>query len=244
MMRTLRYIAALAILSISVCWADDARSLYDQGKYAEALQQLEQSGMKTATDFYNAGNCYFKLGKFGQALSYYEKALSLSPGDADIRYNIKLAEANVEKRSARVKDQRFWMGTLIPAAKRVPESFADLLLALCTGALAVSAMQAKRKKLRFQQAIMQPRFLGVFGVWCLACSLTAAVVMAHHTKFAAVVADLSVARSGPNDTFTELFKLPAGSKVELTGEQREGWVQVRFSLGNVGWIMEKDLLSL
>ncbi|MBI3544433.1 MAG: tetratricopeptide repeat protein [Deltaproteobacteria bacterium] len=245
MLRALFSAIFLLILSTSLGLADDgAKSLYDQGKYQQAYEELQKSGLKSAQDYYNAGNCLYKLGRLGQALGYFEKANALAPNDPDIRYNLSLSERALEKAGSAVKDQSFWMGSVVPIARRVPEPLADTLLALSTFAVAVVAFRAKRKSLRFAKAVAQPPFLVTLATWLLVATATTAVFLAHQARLAAVVADVSVGRSGPNDSFTELFKLPAGTTVELTGESRDGWQQVRFSLGNVGWIVEKDLLTL
>lgn len=238
-------ILTLSFLINSVGFSQEtARSLYDQGKYQEALEVLNKSGLSTASDYYNAGNVYFRLGKVGQALAYYEKANALSPNVPDIRFNLNLAKDSLEKSGSLPKDKSFWLGTFIPLARQIPEEFVDLLLAVVTVGFALVCLRLKRLGLTVQKAVTQSSFLTTLGIWALTCALTAGTIIAHRTKMAAVVADLSSARSGPNETFTELFKLPAGTTVHLTGETREGWHQVRFSLGNVGWIGDKDLIAL
>lgn len=245
MLRKFAFFLSFLFLTSSVGFAQEtARSLYDQGKYQEALDLLQKRGLSTSADFYNAANCLYRIGKVGQALAYYEKANAMSPGNADIKFNLNLAKETLAQSGGLPRDQSFWFGTFVPIARQIPEAFVDILLAVVTAALALLAHRARKEKLSFQKTFLQPNFLLVFGLWALVGALTAGVVMAHRARIAAVVADVGVARSGPNETFTELFKLPAGSKVELTGESRDGWQQVRFSLGNVGWIGDKDLLAL
>ncbi|MEW6056024.1 MAG: tetratricopeptide repeat protein [Bdellovibrionota bacterium] len=229
----------------TVCFAEDTpRSLYDQGKYQEALDLLNKNGLNNAADYYNAANSLYRLGKVGQALSHYEKANALSPGNSDIRYNLEVTRAALEENGVIVKDRSIWSGYILSTARRLPEWLFNLLLAVSLGALGGIAFQAKRKSLRMGQLVTRPIFLMMFFATLFTLTLLVVSSDARSKKLAAVVADLGVARSGPNETFTELFKLPAGTTVELTGESREGWRQVRFSLGNVGWVMEKDLLPL
>lgn len=245
MTRKLALFLSFLFLISSLGLADDTpRGLYDQGRYNEALELLQKNGLKTAADYYNAGNALYRTGKIGQALAYFEKAHVLAPRNGDIKYNMNLARETLGKSGSLPKDQSFWFGTFVPVARQIPEEFADLLLAVTTAALALLSYRARKRKLPFPKAVSQPNFLAVLGIWFFVGALTAGAVMAHRAKLAAVLADSGVARSGPSDTFTELFKLPAGTMVELTGETRDGWRQVRFSLGNVGWIGDKDLLEL
>lgn len=233
-----------SFLISSVSFGESPREFYDQKKYQDALEALNKQGLTTSADYYNAGNIYYRLGKTGQALAYYEKARALSPNNPDIKYNQELVQETLEKNGALAKDQSLWSGRIVPLARNVPEIFVDLLLFITTIGLALAARRAKLKGHNFKKALTDGGFMAAVGIWALSCAFVATAALAHRTKLAAIVADLSVARSGPSETFTELFKLPAGSKVEVTGESREGWKQVRFSLGNVGWIMEKDLLEL
>ncbi|MBI3557730.1 MAG: SH3 domain-containing protein [Deltaproteobacteria bacterium] len=177
-------------------------------------------------------------------MSYFEKAHSLAPNDDDVAYNLKLVQSIAEKAGTLTRDQNYWTGHIVPLVRRVPESAVDFLFAIASVALGWTAYSAKKRGRRFLKAFQQPGFLTVAGVWAAAAALTVTIAFGHQTKLAAIVADVGVGRSGPSDTFTELFKVPAGTTVELTGENREGWRQIRFSLGNVGWIMEKDLLPL
>jgi len=243
---------AFLLLTNTVCLAQqapespttNAATLYTQGKFQEALGALQQNGLKSASDYYNAANCYFRLGKLGVALSHYEKAHALAPSNDDITYNLRLTEQTLEKTGGVAKDQSLWRGRLVPYLRRFPEAFADLLLGLVTLGLAVVAYRSKKEKVKFNQALVQPSFLVVLALWAATGLVTIAIASAQNMKLGAVIHDVAVARSGPSETFTELFKLPAGSKVEVTGESREGWLQVRFSVGNIGWILDKDLLQL
>ena len=113
-----------------------------------------------------------------------------------------------------------------------------------TLALGIISFRAQRQKSRLLATVQEPAFILTFVLWIFIAAGAAVLLTAKQTPIAIVTADLVAAKSGPSDTFTELFKVTAGTKVEVTGESRDGWTQIRFSLGNVGWIMEKDLLTL
>jgi hypothetical protein len=236
----------LLCLTGSVCFADlGASELYTQGKFQEALQTLEKNGLKTASDFYNAANCLYRLGKTGQALAYYEKADLLAPGSEDIRYNLALAEKVLERTGSVTKDRSIWSGYFIPLANRVPEEVFNLPLTIVSLLLGVYFFQAKKKNQKLSDAIARPGLWALLALWVVFLGGSVAAVAARGASMAAVVsADMAVARSGPSESFTELFKLSPGTKVLITPERRDGWRQIRFSLGNVGWIVEKDLLPL
>ena len=71
----------------------DADSAYVQGNYQKAIElysTLLKEG-QSADIYYNLGNAYYRTEEITQAILAYERALLLSPGDADIRFNLQLA---------------------------------------------------------------------------------------------------------------------------------------------------------
>jgi len=64
---------------------------YEQGRIEEALaifEALERPGAENAALLYNCGNCYFRLGRFGDAVAAYERARRIAPRDDDILENL------------------------------------------------------------------------------------------------------------------------------------------------------------
>src|SRR5690606_28825593 len=68
---------------------------YAQKRYDSALTgylTLESQGFGAAGLYYNIGNCYYRLGRTGPAVYYYQKALLHDPADKNIAVNLALAE--------------------------------------------------------------------------------------------------------------------------------------------------------
>ncbi|MBI2604692.1 MAG: hypothetical protein HYW49_01300 [Deltaproteobacteria bacterium] len=224
--------------------AQHPRVLYDQGRFREALQALEKTGIKTGADFYNAANCYFRLGETGRAYAYYQKAATLLPGSDDIASNLALAAATLDKSGALMKDGSIWRGKIVPLSKRAREDVLYFAISALTLWIAALAFRAKSSALTLAGLFRKGNFLSALIFWAAGVLTGATLLIARSTPLAVVTADAIAARSGPSETFTELFKLTAGTRVESGDRRQAGWVQIRFSLGNVGWVMEKDLLTL
>ncbi len=76
----------------------EAEDFYRQGNFEKALEyykiaerDVSSENMKDPYIYYNIGNCYFKLDKFGYAVYYYYKAFKILPRDKDIRENLQYA---------------------------------------------------------------------------------------------------------------------------------------------------------
>jgi len=74
-----------------------ANSLYRQGKYAEALEQMQQA-LSFAQDEalaqnsrFNMGNTAYNTQEWEPAVESYKQALLLNPDDPDAKYNLELA---------------------------------------------------------------------------------------------------------------------------------------------------------
>jgi Ca-activated chloride channel family protein len=73
-----------------------ASALIEVGRLRDALLALEQA-TKTADEnlitqaYYNLGNIYFELARYGEAVEVYREVLSRTPDDENARYNYELA---------------------------------------------------------------------------------------------------------------------------------------------------------
>jgi tetratricopeptide (TPR) repeat protein len=91
--------AAVAMMPAPGRADGDAATLFQQanqeyigGRYGDAVDHYlavaREHGVSAAL-LYNLGNSYAELGKTGQAVVNYERALRLSPGDADVKANLE-----------------------------------------------------------------------------------------------------------------------------------------------------------
>lgn len=84
-----------------------SNSLYQQGKFKEALEQYakinlekgELSQEQVAALFHNMGNAEMKQKQYPKAAEYYKQSLRLNPLDDETRYNLTLALKLMEQNS-------------------------------------------------------------------------------------------------------------------------------------------------
>ena len=82
---------------------DDASEAYRKGDYKKSIELYEKviadhlaKGDESPEIYYNLGNAYFRDNQIGKAILNYNRALLLSPGDSDIRHNLRFANTRIE----------------------------------------------------------------------------------------------------------------------------------------------------
>lgn len=80
---------------------------YRQERYEVALSEYQKCLEKPVFAlFYNMGNTYFKLQKYGLARVYYEKARLASPGNRNLRFNLDLLQEKlIDEESADSREE-------------------------------------------------------------------------------------------------------------------------------------------
>ena len=76
-----------------------ANTLYTAGDYNGAVatyDSIVNEGLVSTRLYYNLANAYFKSGKLGEAILYYNKAAKLSPNDDDVAYNLAYAQSFIK----------------------------------------------------------------------------------------------------------------------------------------------------
>jgi tetratricopeptide (TPR) repeat protein len=83
-----------------------ANALYRQGKYDEALAEMQKAlayadqQTLAASGFYNQGNTAYNLQDMAAAVEAYKQALLRDPNDADAKYNLELALQQLAEQQA------------------------------------------------------------------------------------------------------------------------------------------------
>ena len=95
----------------------EADSAYVRGQYQQAIAQYEEL-LKQGTSadlYYNLGNAYYRSDNITRAIINYERALMLSPGDEDIRFNLQLARSKTIDKIAPESEMFFvtWYHSLV-----------------------------------------------------------------------------------------------------------------------------------
>lgn len=224
----------------------EANDLYNDGKYAEAIDKYESildSEMHSAELYFNLGNANYKLNNIAPSIYYYEKALQLDPNDKEIQNNLAFAQNMTIDAIEKVPDVGFSRIT-----KSVVNTFsADTWAKIAIGGVFVFVLlflmyhfsyTSSKKRLAFVVSVVS------LGVACFSIAMAFQKNGFDSKDNPAIIfASESRVKADPNQTSEELFRLHEGTKVQVI-ETYNDWKKIELSDKSVGWIPLKDIKLL
>ena len=216
----------------------EADSSYVNENYQQAVEQYEALLKEGASAdlYYNLGNAYYRMDNITQAILNYERALLLSPGDADIRFNLQLARSKTVDKI--VPQSEFfvttWYRSLVNLFSVDGWAYVSLI------SLAVAIILAL---LYLFATPLWLRKMGFFGGALMVVAFLLANLFAwnqkqivSHRNGAIIIQSAVPVKSTPAQNGTDLFILHEGTKVVVTDDSMDGWREIRVPDGKQGWI--------
>lgn len=224
----------------------EGNTLYNQGKYAEAIDKYE-AVLKTKEHsealYFNLANAHYKLNNIAPSIYYYEKAKLLNPNDSEITNNLSFAENMTIDAIDKVPEVGF---------SRIFKNMANTFSADGWAKLAVTGVILFVLLFlfyHFTQVTSQKRISFVLSIIAIAFGLFS-VVMAYQKNGiekadnpAIVFAQESRVKADPNKTSEEVFRLHEGTKLQVL-ETYDDWRKIEISDKTTGWIMSDDIKLL
>ena len=221
----------------------DADSAYVNGNYQEAIKVYESllKQGESAELYYNLGNAYYRTENITRAVLNYERALLLSPGDGDIRFNLQIARSKTIDKIVPESEMFFvtWYRSLVNIMSVDGWGRMALVsLALVIVLFLVYLFSARvwvQKVGFFGGGILLVVFvLSNFFAWQQRQQLL-------NREGAIVVAPSVTVKSTPAQNGTDLFILHEGTKVVITDGSMKSWREIRLADGKKGWIESKKI---
>jgi tetratricopeptide (TPR) repeat protein len=207
-----------------------ADQAYSEGRYEEAAagyQAVVGSGHWNANVFYNLGNAYYRLGKFGQAIVNYERALALEPRHPEADANLRLARDEARALELR-KDLIERYAGIVTVKQWSIAAAAGFWLALFVAAHLVFTRRRSAGRIS----------LVALGLVLSAVSVFAIMSLENGTSgraLAIVTGQNVVARIATADSAQSVLALPAGSAIKVLSE-RGDWLYAALPNDQNGWI--------
>ena len=214
---------------------ETANTFYAEQNYVEALTQyhlLADSGWQSAPLFYNMGNSYYRLGKTGYAILYFEKALVQTPNAPDIKQNLTIAERNKIDEFEVVPTPVLRRLALAVINFLATGTWAILGLVLVFAASIIIILFLKSpKKSTFQFSLYI--VFGLLGLFSLFMAFQKNTI-SQKQHYGVLVTDNAYVKSAP-ESGEDLFIIHEGTKAQIE-EIFNHWVKARFPDGNTGWL--------
>ena len=220
-----------------------ADSAYQQEQYQQAAhiyEQLLKRG-ESADLYYNLGNAYYRMDDITHAVLAYERALLLSPGDADVRFNLQMARSKTVDKIVPESEMFFvtWYRSLVHLMSVDAWGRTAIVALLCAMLLVLVYLFAQHIWLR------KVGFFGgvLFFVVFLAANIFGFQLqqsLLHRTGAVIMRSAVSV-KSTPSQNGTDLFILHEGTRVNIIDDTMKGWREIRVADGKSGWLEVKDI---
>ena len=241
-MRKIISIIGAILFSISLLGQQDliteGDSAYNREMYTEAISNYESvldQGFESAQLYYNLGNAYFNINMLPAAILNYERAKVLAPGDADIDFNLNIANSMITDKIEPVPEIFYirWWKSLRNSFNLYTWTITSIsiffLLILCAGIFFL-ARNILMRKFAFWFGI----FFILFSIAGFSMIYTKYDIQSKHLE--AIVFDPTITvKSSPNQLGKDLFVVHEGTKVFILEEINE-WCNIRIANGSAGWL--------
>lgn len=225
-------------LAVQAVTKEEADSAYARQQYQQAIKAYEgllQQGV-SAELYYNLGNAYYRTENITRAVLNYERALLLSPGDRDVRFNLQMARSKTIDKITPETEMFFvtWYRSLVNMMS--VDGWAQTALAALALAIVLTLVYLFSERIWLRK-------VGFFGGILLVVVFLFGNLFAYqqeqqliHRTGAIVISSAVQIKSTPAKNGTDLFILHEGTKVNITDDTMKGWKKVTVADGKEGWI--------
>ena len=236
-------ILMLMPLSVNAITKQNADDEYAKGNYQQAIkdyQEILKTGVSSEI-YYNLGNAYYRTDNITQALLAYERALQLSPGDNDIRFNLQYARSKTIDKITPETEMFFvtWYNSLVnftSVDRWANTAIISIVMALLLILVFLFAPQMWARKSGFYGSAV---FLLLFAFANLF-----AFQQKHEleTKQGAIVIAPTVnVKKTPAASGTDIFVIHEGTRVDITDRGMKQWRGIKLADGREGWLKTSQI---
>lgn len=230
--------ALIMPINASAITKENADSAYARQQYQQAIIDYEELLKKgvNADLYFNLGNAYYRIGSITKAVLNYERAYMLSPGDADIRFNLQLARSKTIDKITPESEMFFvtWYRALVNLQSVdgwAKTALWSLAIAIILALIYIFSSRISLRKLGFYGSslvILLFIFVNIFAYQQrqVLQNRTGAIVMSSSVPV----------KSTPAHNGTDLFVLHEGTRIDITDGSMKDWKKVRLADGREGWI--------
>lgn len=234
---------AIVSLSASATTKENADAEYKRGNYQQAIKdytELLKQGVN-ADLYYNLGNAYYRTDNVTQAILAYERALMLSPGDDDIRFNLQFATSKTIDKITPESKMFFvtWYQSLVnftSVDNWAVMAIASIVLVLLLVLMFLFGPNVMLRKIGFYGGCL---FFVLF-VFCNFFAYQQKYNLQNRTA-AIVIAPSVTVKKTPANGSSDVFVIHEGAKVDITDKGLKDWRGIRLADGREGWLQTRQI---
>ena len=211
--------------------------------YEAQIAENKLTNQESSHLYYNLGNAYFRNNQVAKAIVNYERALLLSPGDSDIRHNLRFAKTRIEDKidSADSFFINQWINSIQNMYSANTWAIIGIaffvLLIIAIGIYMISA-QLILRKVSFYSGIVLLSLVIITNIF----AFKQKDKIVNRSTGIVMSASVSIYTS-PDAHSQELFRLHEGAKVKI--KRQEGrWIEIVIANGSVGWLQKKNIETI
>ena len=220
--------------------ADDE---YKKGNYQQAIRDYEELLKKgpCVELYYNLGNAYYRTDNITRAVLNYERALLMSPGDEDIRFNLQMAKSKTIDKITPKSEMFFitWYKSLINITS--VDGWAHTAIISIAMALILILLYLFGKKTSFRKiGFYSASFFVVLFIISNVFAYEQRRILTQRTG--AIITSTSAALKKtpvPNSEYNTIVH--EGSRVEIIDDTMKDWKFVKLEDGREGWIQSSQI---
>ncbi len=221
----------------------DGDNEYSRGNYQQAIRDYEEllKQTKSADLYYNLGNAYYRTDNITQAVLAYERALLLSPGDDDIRFNLQMARSKTIDKITPRSEMFFvtWYRALVNITS--VDGWADIALLSIIVALILALVYLFASRMLFRK-------IGFFGGVAMLTLFLLCNIFAWHQHAiltertgAIIVSSSATLKATPTQQAKDNGVLHEGTRVDIIDDTMRDWKCVRLADGREGWLQSNKI---
>ena len=211
--------------------------------YEAQIAENKLTNQESSQLYYNLGNAYFRNNQVAKAIVNYERALLLSPGDSDIRHNLRFAKTRIEDKidSADSFFINQWINSIQNMYSANTWAIIGIaffvLLIIAIGIYMISA-QLILRKVSFYSGIVLLSLVIITNIF----AFKQKDKIVNRSTGIVMSASVSIYTS-PDAHSQEIFRLHEGAKVKI--KRQEGrWIEIVIANGSVGWLQKKNIETI
>jgi tetratricopeptide (TPR) repeat protein len=216
---------------------DKANQFYSKKEYNNALviyTQLEKNKIISANLLENTANTYLKLGKYPEALLYYERAkkYTTETTQIDAILNKIITDYKLENTKTTNNVVEFF-------AKKISRNTIAITCIFMSVILIIIIFLYIRKKISLQ------KIYSSIAIYIIAIIFINYIAYTNYnvtekSNQVIILKSNSLLKSTPSESASDNYEIPAGSKFEIK-DKIGNWYLLQNQFGKNGWANEKDL---